>query len=64
MSKKDTIQSRRLVAARINSDEATKKLHVDIAKRYTARAGGYTRILKLGRIGKRVGEQARIEFVK
>ena len=63
-SKNDTIQSRRLVAARINSPEATQKLHNDIAKRFAARAGGYTRIIKLGRIGKRVGEQARIELVK
>ena len=63
-SKADTVASRRLVAARINSDEATKKLHDEIAKRYADRQGGYTRIIKLGRIGKRVGEQARIEFVK
>ena len=63
-SKADTVASRRLVAARINSAEATKKLHDEIAKRYTDRKGGYTRIIKLGRIGKRVGEQARIEFVK
>lgn len=63
-SKAGTIQSRRLVASRINSAEATKKLHDDIAKRFASRAGGYTRITKLGRIGKRVGEQARIELVK
>jgi ribosomal protein L17 len=52
------------VNARINSSEATRKLTDTIAKRYEKRAGGYTRITRLGRVGKRVGEQARIEFVK
>jgi large subunit ribosomal protein L17 len=63
-SKANTIASRRSVAARINSAEAMKKLHDTIAPRYKSRTGGYTRIVKLGRIGTRVGEQARIEFVK
>lgn len=63
-SKVNTVASRRTVAARINSSEATKKLHDTLAPRYKSRNGGYTRIVKLGRIGTRVGEQARIEFVK
>ncbi len=63
-SKINTVASRRTVAARINSAEATKKLHDTLAPRYKTRNGGYTRIVKLGRIGTRVGEQARIEFVK
>lgn len=63
-SKADTLQSRRLVASRIGSPEATRKLHESIAPRYKERAGGYTRIIKLGRVGTRVGESARIEFVK
>ncbi len=63
-SKVNTVASRRTVAARINSPEATKKLHETLAPRYKSRNGGYTRIVKLGRIGTRVGEQARIEFVK
>lgn len=63
-SKERTLASRRLVQSRINSAEATRKLTETIAARYEKRAGGYTRITRLGRIGKRVGEQARIEFVK
>jgi large subunit ribosomal protein L17 len=63
-SKEGTLASQRLVNARINSSEATRKLTDTIAKRYEKRAGGYTRITRLGRVGKRVGEQARIEFVK
>ncbi len=64
VSKENTLASRRTVAARINSPEAMKKLHDTLAPRYQDRKGGYTRIVKLGRIGTRVGEQARIEFVK
>lgn len=62
-SKANTIASRRTVATRLRSPEAVKKLHDTLAPRYAARAGGYTRIVKLGRIGKRVAEMARIEFV-
>jgi large subunit ribosomal protein L17 len=64
VSKTPTIASRRNVMVQIGSAEAVKKLHTDLAKRYADRAGGYTRIIRLGRVGKRVGEQARIEFVK
>ncbi len=63
-SKANTVASRRSVASRLNSPEAVKKLHDTLAPRYKERKGGYTRIVKLGRIGTRVGEQARIEFVK
>jgi large subunit ribosomal protein L17 len=62
-SKAGTVASRRLVTTRLGSPEAVKKLHEDYAKRFESRAGGYTRIVKLGRIGKRVAEMARIEFV-
>ncbi len=63
-SKKATVASRRVVMTRIGSAEAVTKLHGELAKRYADRNGGYTRITLLGRVGKRVGEQARIEFVK
>ena len=62
-SKADSVASRRLVAARLRSPEAVKKLHTDVAKRYASRAGGYTRIVRLGKIGNRVAEMARIEFL-
>lgn len=62
-SKKDSVASRRLVAMRLHDDEAVKVLHEKYAKQFAARAGGYTRIVKLGRIGRRVAEMARIEFV-
>lgn len=63
-SKKNTLASRRVVTSRLGgAAEAVKKLHDTLAPRYAKRAGGYTRIIRLGRVGKRVGESARIEFV-
>lgn len=63
-SKKNTLASRRIVAARLGgASEAVKKLHDTLAPRYASRAGGYTRIVRLGRVGKRVMESARIEFI-
>lgn len=62
-SKKNTLASRRVVTTRLGSAEAVKKLHDEYAKRYASRTGGYTRIIRLGHIGKRVAEMARIEFV-
>jgi len=62
-SKTGSVASRRLIASRLGDLEATKKLHDDFAKRFASRAGGYTRITKLGRIGNRVAEMARIEFL-
>jgi large subunit ribosomal protein L17 len=60
-SKKDTLAARRIVVAEIG--DATKKLY-ELRERYQKRAGGYTRIVRLGRVGKRAIESARIEFVQ
>src|SRR6185436_14543288 len=57
-SKKPTLASRRSAFVKIGDSSAVRKLHDEIAKRYGARNGGYTRIIRLGRVGKRVGEQA------
>ncbi|MEK7098419.1 MAG: 50S ribosomal protein L17, partial [Patescibacteria group bacterium] len=62
-SKEGTLASRRLVSARLHSPEAVKKLHDEYAKRFAKRSGGYTRIVRLGNIGRRVAEMARIEFL-
>lgn len=42
------VHARRLAAARMDNPEMVQKLFDDIAPRYEDRAGGYTRILKLG----------------
>lgn len=62
--KKGTLASRRQVVREIGgSGDAGKRL-LELGDRYEKRSGGYTRIVRLGRIGKRVGEMARIEFLK
>ena len=64
-SKQNTLASRRLVTQRMGgASDFAKKLHDLTLERYTKRAGGYTRIVRLGRVGKRVGESARIELMK
>jgi large subunit ribosomal protein L17 len=42
------VHARRLAAARLSDTTAVKKLFDDIAPRFEARAGGYTRIIKTG----------------
>ncbi len=59
--KKGTVASRREVIAHVGN--ATGKLF-EISERFQKRAGGYTRIVRLGRVGKRAIESARIEFVQ
>lgn len=49
-AKQDTVANRRLVASRLGepSEAIIKKLFTEIAPRFAARAGGYTRVIKLG----------------
>lgn len=42
------VHARRLANSRLADDEIVRKLFDEIAPRYTERAGGYTRMLKLG----------------
>ncbi len=64
-AKKNTIASRRTVASRLGEPSSTiiTKLFSDIAPKFTERNGGYTRIIKMGRMpsGR---DQAVIEFVE
>ena len=62
--KDNTLASNRMIISALGNSSAAAKLHQTIAPRYKDRRGGYTRIIRLGRIGKRVGEAARIELVK
>lgn len=64
-SKQGTLVSRRRVASELGgAPDAVKKLHDTLAPRFEKRKGGYTRITRLGRVGKRVHDAARIEFIK
>jgi large subunit ribosomal protein L17 len=42
------LHARRLAAARLNDPVVTKRLFEEIAPTFESRAGGYTRIMKLG----------------
>lgn len=57
------VAARRLVAARLgnNSNQVIKKLFDEIAPRMAKRAGGYTRILKLG---PRYGDKAEMVLLE
>ncbi len=62
-AKTGTLASRRLVLNKMHTEKAVKKLFDDVAPKYKDRAGGYTRIVKVGhRVGD-AGETAVIEFV-
>jgi large subunit ribosomal protein L17 len=55
------VHARRLVASRLGNAEAVKKLFDDIAPRFEGRAGGYTRIVKLG---PRLGDAAEMVLLE
>ncbi len=48
LGKKQSVEARRRVIAIIRDKDAAKKLFDDVAPRFSARNGGYTRIYKLG----------------
>jgi large subunit ribosomal protein L17 len=47
MAKVDSIGLRRLAHSRLRDDAVVEKLFADLGPRFKARAGGYTRILKM-----------------
>jgi large subunit ribosomal protein L17 len=58
------VNARRLVAARLGSNEVIQKLFDDIAPRFADRPGGYTRVIKLGpRLGD-AAEMVMLELVE
>ena len=61
LAKNPTVANRRLAFARLRDADAVKKLFDDVAPRFSARAGGYTRILKCGF---RVGDNAPMAFTE
>ena len=62
-SKEDTTHSRRMIFSELQNKEATATLFRDVAPKVAERAGGYTRIIKLGnRLGD-AAEMAMIELV-
>jgi large subunit ribosomal protein L17 len=62
----EKVAARRLIAGRLgnNSNDTVKKLFDEIAPRFSARNGGYTRVMKLGpRFGDKA-EMALLELVE
>lgn len=47
-AKEDSVHNRRIAARKIQDDAILAKLFTDIGPRFKERAGGYTRIVKLG----------------
>jgi len=48
-AKTDSVASRRKASASLRSDLMVKKLFAEVAPKYKERAGGYIRIIKMGR---------------
>ena len=62
--KVDSVATRRLLASELgNADDVVKMIVDVVSPKYKERNGGYTRIIKLGKIGARSAETARIELV-
>ncbi len=59
----DTVASRRLIISNIHNQVETRKLFEEIAPKYTKRAGGYTRIVRLPNRDLDASPMALIEFV-
>ncbi len=64
LGKGGTLHDRRLAVSKIKSRTAVSKLFAEIAPRFQARVGGYTRILKLGHRTSDAAKMALIEFVE
>jgi large subunit ribosomal protein L17 len=47
LAKVDSLAKRRLALSRLRDESVVEKLFVDLGPRFKARAGGYTRILKM-----------------
>lgn len=63
LGKKDNLNSIRLIASRLSNPDAAVDLVKSIAPRFKERAGGYTRVTKIGRRPGDCAEMAFLEFV-
>jgi large subunit ribosomal protein L17 len=61
LGKQQTVAARRRARAFVQTDAAVSKLFAEIAPRFANRAGGYTRIIKIGR---RAGDDAPISILE
>ncbi|MBW2557364.1 MAG: 50S ribosomal protein L17 [Deltaproteobacteria bacterium] len=61
LGKRGTLHARRQALSFIRSAQVTKKVFEELPSRYTERAGGYTRIVKLGN---REGDDALLSMIE
>jgi large subunit ribosomal protein L17 len=61
LGKEGSLASRRRALTFISNTKLVDKLFTELAPRYAERAGGYTRVVKLGR---RVGDGARLAQIQ
>ncbi len=61
LGKRGTLHARRRALRTIRSKEVAGKLFDTLSERYSERAGGYTRVMKVGR---RVGDNAEMAIVQ
>jgi len=58
------VSARRLIAAKLNDHAVVNKLFDEIAPRFAGRAGGYTRVLKLGPRQGDAAEMVMLELIE
>lgn len=63
LGKKDNLNSIRLISSRLANSDAAVDIVKSIAPRFKDRAGGYTRVIKIGRRPGDSAEMAFLEFV-
>lgn len=63
LGKSGTLAARRQAAAFVTSPVAVQKLFADLAERFQARAGGYTRIMRMGNRHGDAAPLALIEYI-
>jgi large subunit ribosomal protein L17 len=61
LGKRGDLHARRLALAELRSQDVVHRLFADVAPRFAERAGGYTRIVKLG---PRLGDAAEMVYLE